>query len=122
MSELLSNVCRHRQSLMLKGRGKAQNIICPFHRWTNDTQGQLLGAPHFPANPCLHLDKTALKEWNGLLFADPRDVAGDLAGMHHGRRALFEQGLSQEGPYQSLMEDGMVHFHEWLRRRIGPHL
>ena len=28
--ELLSNVCRHRQSLLLKGRGNARNIVCPI--------------------------------------------------------------------------------------------
>jgi len=43
--ELLSNVCRHRQSIMLKGRGHAQNIVCPLHRWTYDMSGKLLGAP-----------------------------------------------------------------------------
>jgi len=297
--ELLSNVCRHRQAQMLKGRGSTQNnaqhIVCPFHRWTYDTQGQLLGAPHFPENPCLRLDKKTLANWNGLQFAGPRDIHSDLAklgvaaemdfsgfvydstqiteykfnwktfievyledyhvvpyhpglgqfvncdelkweygemysvqtvginkhlaqpgsavynrwhqqvkhyrdgkdpahgaiwltyypalmvewyphtlvvsniiptgidsclnvvefyypedialferefveaeqaayretaiedddicyGMHKGRKALYEQGISQEGPYQSPMEDGMVHFHEWLRRMIEPHL
>jgi hypothetical protein len=24
------------------------------------------------------------------------------------------------GPYQSPMEDGMQHFHEWYRRRVNP--
>ncbi len=43
-------------------------------------------------------------------------------GMHRGRKALWQQGLNQMGPYQSPMEDGMVHFHEWLRRQIEPHL
>jgi phenylpropionate dioxygenase-like ring-hydroxylating dioxygenase large terminal subunit len=38
-----------------------------------------MGAPHFPDNPCLHLNKTPLKNWNGLLFAGPRDVHTDLA-------------------------------------------
>jgi phenylpropionate dioxygenase-like ring-hydroxylating dioxygenase large terminal subunit len=77
--ELLSNVCRHRQARMLQGRGNAQNIVCPFHRWTYDTEGQLKGAPHFPNNPCLHLHKSRLSNWNGLLFAGPRDVHTDLA-------------------------------------------
>jgi len=49
--DLLSNVCRHRQAVMLEGRGHARNIVCPLHRWTYDTRGQLLGAPHFPDNP-----------------------------------------------------------------------
>ena len=30
--ELLSNVCRHRQSIMLEGSGNAENIVCPLHR------------------------------------------------------------------------------------------
>ncbi|MBS0329857.1 MAG: Rieske (2Fe-2S) protein, partial [Proteobacteria bacterium] len=43
--ELLSNVCRHRQALMLTGRGKlpSNNIVCPIHRWTYDSQGKLMG-------------------------------------------------------------------------------
>lgn len=79
--ELLSNVCRHRQATMLQGRGNAQHITCPLHRWTYATDGQMLGAPHFPQNPCLHLNKTPLQNWNGLLFAGRRDVAKDLANM-----------------------------------------
>jgi phenylpropionate dioxygenase-like ring-hydroxylating dioxygenase large terminal subunit len=77
--ELLSNICRHRQAIMLQGRGSARNVVCPVHRWTYDTEGKLLGAPHFPANPCLHLNKSRLQSWNGLLFAGPRDIAADLA-------------------------------------------
>ena len=76
--ELLSNVCRHRQAVMLEGRGNARNIVCPLHRWTYDTRGELLGAPHFPGNPCLNLHKTPLQNWNGLLFAGRRDIAQDL--------------------------------------------
>jgi phenylpropionate dioxygenase-like ring-hydroxylating dioxygenase large terminal subunit len=79
--QLLSNVCRHRQSIMLKGSGHAQNIVCPLHRWTYDMSGKLLGAPHFPGNPCLDLDKTALTGWNGLQFAGPRDPNADLASL-----------------------------------------
>jgi choline monooxygenase len=77
--ELLSNICRHRQAIMLPGRGSARNIVCPLHRWTYQMDGQLLGAPHFPQNPCLHLNKTPLQNWNGLLFAGQRDIARDLA-------------------------------------------
>ena len=79
--ELLSNVCRHRQAVMLEGRGNARNIVCPLHRWTYDTQGALLGAPHFPDNPCLNLHKTPLQNWNGLLFAGKRNIAQDLGGL-----------------------------------------
>ncbi len=77
--ELLSNICRHRQATMLQGRGSARNIVCPLHRWTYQMDGMLLGAPQFPQNPCLHLNKMPLQRWNGLLFAGRRDIARDLA-------------------------------------------
>ncbi len=76
--ELLWNVCRHRQAIMLKGRGHAENIVCPLHRWTYDLKGELLGAPHFAESPCVKLRSTPLSSWNGLLFAGPRDPRRDL--------------------------------------------
>lgn len=76
--ELLSNVCRHRQSVMLNGRGNTSNIVCPLHRWTYDLEGRLLGAPHFAQQPCLNLGRSPLQNWNGLLFSGKRDVAADL--------------------------------------------
>jgi phenylpropionate dioxygenase-like ring-hydroxylating dioxygenase large terminal subunit len=83
--ELISNVCRHRQAVMLRGRGNTKShIVCPLHRWTYDLHGQLVGAPHFPDDPCLHLNNYAVQNWNGLLFeAGPGqpDVSADLAGL-----------------------------------------
>jgi len=40
--------------------------------------------------------------------------------MDAGRRALMRRGVNERGPYQSPMEDGMQHFHEWYRRVMGP--
>jgi choline monooxygenase len=40
--------------------------------------------------------------------------------MARGRRALIERGLDDAGPYQSPMEDGMLHFHEFVRRSVEP--
>jgi choline monooxygenase len=79
--ELLSNVCRHRQAVMLKGRGQtAANIVCPLHRWTYGLDGKLLGAPHFAQDPCLHLNRYKTRSWNGLVFEDNgRDIAADLS-------------------------------------------
>jgi choline monooxygenase len=89
--ELISNICRHRQAIMLKGRGSllsnqkgsaGGNIVCPLHRWTYAPGGSLLGAPHFSHDPCLDLNNYKLREWNGLLFEDNgRDIAADLANM-----------------------------------------
>ena len=96
--ELISNICRHRQAVMLQGRGSLHtqqkgsaggNIVCPLHRWTYAPQGQLLGAPHFAQDPCLNLKNYPLREWNGLLFEDNgRDIEADLANM--GPRAALD--------------------------------
>lgn len=79
--DLISNVCRHRQAIMLNGKGNTQHIVCPLHRWTYNTEGQLLGAPHFEQNPCLHLDRIRLQSWQGLLFDSQRNIAQDLANL-----------------------------------------
>jgi phenylpropionate dioxygenase-like ring-hydroxylating dioxygenase large terminal subunit len=42
--------------------------------------------------------------------------------MDAGRRALFAAGRSEIGPYQSPMEDGMQHFHQFYRRQMGAAL
>ncbi len=96
--ELVSNVCRHRQALILQGRGSLSdgqnasgNIVCPLHRWTYQGPrsgpaaapiGKLIGAPHFAADPCLNLNNYPLQEWNGLLFEGGGvDVASHMAGL-----------------------------------------
>lgn len=77
----MSNVCRHRQAIMLEGSGNAKNIVCPIHRWTYDCKGALVGAPHFSKNPQLNLEKQKLENWQGLLFNGPRSATSDLSGM-----------------------------------------
>ncbi|HEY3301665.1 MAG TPA: aromatic ring-hydroxylating dioxygenase subunit alpha [Methylophilaceae bacterium] len=78
---LVSNICRHRQAIMLSGEGNTNHIVCPLHRWTYNLDGELLGAPHFEQNPCLHLNQTPLKQWNGLLFDSKRDIAKELKNL-----------------------------------------
>ena len=76
--KLLSNTCRHRQGLLLDGKGNNANIVCPLHRWTYDLDGKLLGATDFDFTPDCSLPSTPLTRWNGLLFAGPRDPSVDL--------------------------------------------
>ena len=97
--ELVSNVCRHRQALICRGRGSLlQNstapggsIVCPIHRWTYSPSGKLLGAPHFSDDPCLDLTNYPMQEWNGLLFERGNcDVIADLRGMDRAADLGFE--------------------------------
>ena len=94
--ELVSNVCRHRQSIMLGGvagnvggnvnthgnlAATGGNIVCPLHRWTYNPSGELLGAPQFDSTPCMNLERFRLRDCHGLLFEGPRDPAQDMASL-----------------------------------------
>jgi choline monooxygenase len=41
-----ANVCLHRMMTLVEGRGCTHRITCPYHGWTYDTQGKVIGAGH----------------------------------------------------------------------------
>jgi glycine betaine catabolism A len=47
------NLCRHRGTRVVSepsGRG-ARSFICPYHAWSYDLEGRLIGAPHMAEQP-----------------------------------------------------------------------
>ncbi|GAB3626414.1 (2Fe-2S)-binding protein [Pandoraea terrae] len=40
-----SNVCLHRMSVLLEGRGNVRRIVCPYHAWNYALDGSLANAP-----------------------------------------------------------------------------
>ncbi|WP_146587842.1 aromatic ring-hydroxylating oxygenase subunit alpha [Puniceibacterium confluentis] len=84
----MSNVCRHRMSTLLEGRGNARSIVCPYHAWTYNLDGTLRGAPAMTRNAGFcksdyRLPEVRCQEWLGWVFvtlsADAPDVADQLA-------------------------------------------
>ncbi len=71
------NACRHRGARLIEEeRGTARRLVCPFHAWTYDTDGALVGLPkrdHFGDVDagCLNLVELPSLEWNGLLYVHP---------------------------------------------------
>lgn len=41
----MANVCRHRGVRIVDGVGKARRLTCPFHAWSYDLDGTLVGIP-----------------------------------------------------------------------------
>ena len=41
----LLNTCRHRGARVADGTGQASRFTCPFHAWTYDARGKLIGVP-----------------------------------------------------------------------------
>jgi phenylpropionate dioxygenase-like ring-hydroxylating dioxygenase large terminal subunit len=69
----LSNVCRHRMSRLVEGRGSARVFACPYHAWTYDLQGRLMGAPHMTRSE--GFDKKTI-----CLPSRPRIISGTPTG------------------------------------------
>ncbi len=71
------NSCRHRGPMVeTEERGTKRRFACPFHAWTYDTGGALVGLPkpeHFGNvdRECLGLRPLATEERHGLLFVHP---------------------------------------------------
>jgi phenylpropionate dioxygenase-like ring-hydroxylating dioxygenase large terminal subunit len=71
--QALSNVCRHRMSLLLEGRGNVSRIICPYHAWTYSLDGRLRGAPAMEQSESFNAKTICLPSvrceiWEGWMF------------------------------------------------------
>ncbi len=81
---VLSNVCRHRSSVIAEGKGNAKNFVCPYHAWTYGTDGQLLRAPYmdqvaaFDAKGC-KLPEIKTEFWRGFIYVNLDGKAKPLA-------------------------------------------
>ena len=69
----MSNVCRHRMSTLLEGRGNVRSIVCPYHAWTYNLDGTLRGAPAMNQNTAfckgdVALPSVACQEWLDWVF------------------------------------------------------
>ena len=81
---VLSNVCRHRSSVILEGKGNAKHFVCPYHAWTYANDGQLLRAPYmdqvkgFDVKGC-RLPELACEIWRGFIYVNLDGKAKPLA-------------------------------------------
>ena len=69
----MSNVCRHRMSTLLEGRGNVRTIVCPYHAWTYSLDGSLRGAPAMARNEgfCkedVKLPPIRVENWHGWIM------------------------------------------------------
>jgi phenylpropionate dioxygenase-like ring-hydroxylating dioxygenase large terminal subunit len=56
------NVCLHRQSQIAEGCGSARRLACPYHSWTYDLEGNLVGVPGKEGFPETHSGSARLTE------------------------------------------------------------
>ena len=94
----LSNVCRHRYMQVAEGSGNSSRFQCPYHGWTYDLDGGLIGATNmreseiFDRSECT-LPNIPLETWLGFVFVNLNVDAEPLAPRLH----ELEERLSPYG-------------------------
>ncbi|MES2916373.1 MAG: SRPBCC family protein [Pseudomonadota bacterium] len=124
----MSNVCRHRMSTLLEGRGNVRSIVCPYHAWTYNLDGSLRGAPAMARNEAfcredVKLPSVRVEDWQGwimvTLSADAPPVAERLAGVDRlvghlpmkDYREVFREEFRWDTNWKVLAENFMESYH-----------
>ena len=123
-----ANVCLHRSARLLEGCGHAGRISCPYHSWTYEIDGQLIGAPFMQETPDFkpsdfRLRELACETWEGFVYVSlaerPASIAGALAGLTKVVRdfrmgnyvPVHEQEESWSANWKCLVENYMDAYH-----------
>lgn len=85
-----ANVCLHRAARLLEGSGHVSRISCPYHSWTYEIDGRLIGAPFMNETAgfdaaAFRLQELRCESWEGFIYvslsADAKPIAEALAGL-----------------------------------------
>jgi phenylpropionate dioxygenase-like ring-hydroxylating dioxygenase large terminal subunit len=71
----LSAVCQHRAMQVCEGSGNSSKLKCPYHHWTYDLDGRLLGAPAMERTEGFDksewgLPRLRVETWRGFVFVN----------------------------------------------------
>jgi nitrite reductase/ring-hydroxylating ferredoxin subunit len=133
------NVCRHRGAPVAQGCGQAARFSCPYHAWTYDQSGRLVGVTaeetFGPVDRGTHgLTRLPCAERAGLIFVGltpgmPFDIDAYLAGVDRHIAASEPETLYYggerliEAPNWKIVMEGHLesyHFASLHRNSIGP--
>ncbi|WP_174543246.1 SRPBCC family protein [Paraburkholderia monticola] len=135
-----SNVCLHRMSVLLEGRGNVRRIVCPYHAWNYSLDGKLAGAPLMERQSGFCKDQYALpavrcETWQGWIYVTLNDHAPSVATQLAGLTSLIEPyGMTDyietfheehvwDTNWKILAENFMESYHLPMLHRatVGPH-
>ncbi|MGI9297567.1 MAG: aromatic ring-hydroxylating oxygenase subunit alpha [Gammaproteobacteria bacterium] len=100
------NVCRHRAHELLRGAGNVRRIICPYHSWAYELNGNFRSAPNIRAAENFCKKSARLKEiraeiFHGFVFVNMDDDAAPMDEWFPGAReelAEFAPNLESLAP------------------------
>ena len=92
---VLSNVCRHRGSILVNNSGNTDTFTCPYHSWSYNIDGSLRRAPliidrpDFEPNKC-RLPTFSSEVWGGFIYVNLDGTAPALAPQLEGLNNLIK--------------------------------
>ncbi|HMN79844.1 MAG TPA: aromatic ring-hydroxylating dioxygenase subunit alpha [Burkholderiaceae bacterium] len=117
------NMCRHRGVEVAGGEGNARTFMCPYHGWTYDLDGKLVGAAYmgdsegFDRATC-RLPSIALDAWRGNLFinfaAQPKPFADAMADLERDFAMLHPERCRLADITRTTLRCNWKFFHENL--------
>lgn len=137
----LANVCAHRGTQVVDdGRGCRHRLTCPYHAWTYDPAGTLVGLPDPKSFPDVTVPGPGLRplpavEEHGVIWVIP-DLSGegtpqprlgaigddldalDIGAYHYWRSHRFDLAMNWKLVIDSFLEP--YHFASLHRTTVGP--
>ena len=79
-----SSVCLHRMMMLVEGSGNCRRLVCPYHGWTYDETGRLIGAGHMDQSDVFNKADYRLPEirteiWEGWIYVTLDQAAPSVA-------------------------------------------
>ncbi|WP_087002002.1 aromatic ring-hydroxylating oxygenase subunit alpha [Rhizobium sullae] len=125
---VVHNVCRHRGSRILNaGSSVISKLVCPYHQWTYELDGELAYAPHMGADfdkSCKSLRPVNFKSIGGLIYAclsdnPPPDIDRLEAVMTErlapydirNTKVAFQADVVEHGNWKLTMENNRECYH-----------
>jgi carnitine monooxygenase subunit len=112
-----NNVCLHRQSQVVTGCGRAKRFTCPYHAWTYDDSGRLVGLPGREGFPGVQVRSDGLTElpaaefagflWVALDPAAPLDISAHLGPL---AEELDSWGIGRWSPLGEKVLDSPINW------------
>ena len=92
---VLSNVCRHRGSILVSDSGNTDAFTCPYHSWSYNIDGSLRRAPLIIDRPDFQPKKCRLptfssEVWGGFIYVNLDGTARALAPQLEGLNNLIK--------------------------------
>lgn len=111
---VVHNVCRHRGSRILDaGPTVISKLVCPYHQWTYELNGELAYAPHMGVDfdkGCKSLKPVAFKSIGGLIYAclsdDPPEDIANLETVMEKRLAPYDIRNAKVAHQSDVIEHG----------------